>query len=186
MKTSVVYVLFLFHVIPDFTVSFETWDCGKQDKSMDINYADIKPDPVIYPGNVSISVNITVLRDLPDSNLILSLLLEKLEPFPMKVPCFQNMGSCSYDVCKEVIPKNQEAFCALDACQCPLKAKEYCNKTPIQYQLPLLKGKILKKILEGKYTGNITFWNKETSVVYGCLGMNFDIKASDSNFLTIE
>jgi hypothetical protein len=104
--------------------------------------------------------------------------LEKLEPFPMKVPCFQNMGSCSYDVCEYIIPKNKEAFCALDACQCPLTAKHYISKTPIEYQLPLIKGKIFKKVLEGRYTGNITFWNKGSDVKYGCMGMNFEVKAS--------
>lgn len=81
-----------------------------------------------------------------------------------------------YDVCKDVIPKNQAAFCAMGACSCPLITKTY-TASNIPYALPELGGPIFAQILEGNFDGNITFFNGETNQNYGCLGMQFSIRA---------
>ena len=81
----------------------------------------------------------------------------------------------SYDVCNDVIPHNQAAFCAMGICQCPLVAKDYVGND-IPYEIPKRGGKIFAKILEGDYTSNITFYNKQSDRIYGCVGMKFTVK----------
>lgn len=80
-----------------------------------------------------------VHEDLPSSNLKVRISLDKLEPQRMAVPCFSGVGSCVYDVCNDVLPNNQDAFCAFGACECPLVTKSY-SSSDLVYKLPTMGG----------------------------------------------
>jgi hypothetical protein len=155
----------------------ETYDCGGPDKWITLNSAGILPDPVIYPGNVTLIADFDLAHDLPDHDVILSLQIEKQEPMRMTVPCLKNIGSCSYDVCKDMVPYHEKEFCELGSCKCPFPAKRYTTKG-IPYALPVIGAAIFKEILEGSYIANMTFHNSATKQVYGCLGLKFNIKAA--------
>ena len=44
------------------------------------------------------------------------------------------------------------------------------------FVIPNKGGSIFKKLLQGKYDGNITFFHDTTKKVYGCMNMKFSIK----------
>lgn len=157
--------------------SVDVFDCGKGDKWITLVSADIVPDPVIYPGNVTLIGDFDLSHDLPDHDVLFSLNIKKLQPFPMKVPCLKGIGSCTYDLCKDIVPYHKKEFCDLGSCTCPILAKHYSTRG-IHYQLPVVGGKVFKKILEGKYTANLTFYNAVSKQEYGCFGMNFEVKAA--------
>ncbi|KAF8785881.1 Ganglioside GM2 activator like protein [Argiope bruennichi] len=128
-------------------------DCGGPDKSIDIKEGSVKPDPILYPGNVN--------------------------PRKMNVPCLDNIGSCSYDVC-ELIQNHRSEFCPMfknpDECGCPMKAGYYSLKNaPVV--LPDF-GEIFVKILKGHYEGNITFTDKNSNKQVGCIAITFEIEPS--------
>lgn len=155
----------------------ETYDCGAADKWITLRSANILPDPVIYPGNVTLIAAFDLSHDLPDRDLMLSLKIEKQEPIRMTVPCLKGIGSCTYDICKDIVPYHQKEFCELGSCTCPCPAKNYSTKG-IPYALPTIGGTIFKEILEGNYVANMTFHNAVTKQIYGCMGMRFAIKAA--------
>ena len=170
-------LLLLVSLSTSVTSATETYDCGKSDKWITLVSADVLPDPVIYPGNVTLVAVFELSHDLPDKDLLMTLNIEKLEPFKMKVPCFKGIGSCTYDVCKDVVPYHRREFCALGSCTCPVVAKHYETKG-IEYALPTIGRTVFKKILEGNYVANITFYNGLSRQEYGCIGMKFAIKAA--------
>ena len=161
-------------------VATETWDFGQADARIHFANADVQPHPIAYPGKVDLSAELQVTRSVPADDLWVRLALHKTSPKPMLVPCFQNLGSCSYDVCNQVIPQNRDAFCAMGMCQCPFKVGKYVGHR-IPYTLPRLGGPIFARLLGGSYTGNITFYNRATQQVYGCVGMRFTIENNINN-----
>lgn len=83
-----------------------------------------------------------------------------------------------YDVCGDMVSKQKDIFCALGACECPLKKKVYAS-SGVPYQLPRVGGPVFAQILQGNFEGKITFYNNVTDRVYGCLGMELAIQAGD-------
>ncbi|KAI1280593.1 hypothetical protein HDE_13948 [Halotydeus destructor] len=159
-----------------------SWNCGSENSPLTSKFADIKPNPVQYPGNVSIDSTLVSTAVLPATNFYVKMLLQKVAPTPLHIPCFLGYGSCEYDFCGKTVPNNQAAFCSMGLCKCPFEAKEYVGKN-IPYQLPNFGG-LISKIVVGDYTGNVTFFNKVDGTVYGCVGMNFTIvKNSGSHFM---
>ncbi|XP_074599205.1 uncharacterized protein LOC141853688 [Brevipalpus obovatus] len=152
-----------------------TWDCGHDDKSIKINRAGVLPDPIPYPGNLTIDTELEVVRDIPSTGLAARLTLIKLEPERMLVDCINGIGSCVYDVCNELLPNNQVTFCQLGICQCPFTMKKYAS-TSLPYQIQDLGGPVFGAIMQGNFEGNITFFNKLDNKIYGCLGMKFKIQ----------
>ena len=54
---------------------------------------------------------------------MIKLVLEKVTPFPMTVPCLDGVGSCEYDICK-IIENSADTLCTFfpenQPCSCPL------------------------------------------------------------------
>ena len=67
-------------------------DCGDESSSFHVTEATLWPDPLLFPGNLSISVTTKVLRDLPDKDVMMKTTLKKAFP-PITVPCVNNVGS---------------------------------------------------------------------------------------------
>ena len=169
-------ILFVLSLTP-LAYATETYDCGGADKWIVLRSADILPEPVVYPGNVTIIADFDLNYDLPDHDVFLTLKIQKQEPTQMNVPCLRGIGSCSYDVCKDMVPTHEKEFCELGSCTCPFPAKRYSTKG-IHYALPTIGATVFKHILEGSYVANMTFHNSVTKQIYGCIGMKFNIKAA--------
>lgn len=66
-------------------------DCGDGESAFHMTNAVLLPDPMLFPGNVSLTATIKVLEDLPD-DLKMKVTLKKTFP-PINVPCVNNFGS---------------------------------------------------------------------------------------------
>lgn len=159
----------------------ESWDCEtSSSKVMFFKESTVTPSPILYPGNVTIDGVFEITEDLPSQDLFVRLEVFKLEPRKMKIPCIENKGSCTYDVCNYVLPNNQEQMCSFGFCECPVKKNTYTGKG-ISYKLPKMGGEIFKKLLAGKYTAKLQFYNSESQRVYGSMCMNFQISTNNLN-----
>lgn len=69
----------------------EISDCGDGTPAFHMTNAKLLPDPILFPGNVSLTATIKVLQDLPD-DLKMKVTLKKAYP-PVNVPCVNNFGS---------------------------------------------------------------------------------------------
>ncbi|GIX97905.1 uncharacterized protein CEXT_389401 [Caerostris extrusa] len=154
-------------------------DCGGAEKSMTIIAGSVKPDPIQYPGNLSMTVAFNVTKDLPASNFQMALNLTKLNPRVMHVPCMEDIGSCTYDVCT-MIQNHRSEFCPMfpnpDECGCPIKVGSYFMKDGF-VAIPDF-GQLFVKILQGNYEGTITFTDTSSNTQHGCIAIKFEITPS--------
>merc|ERR1719244_448631 len=135
------------------------------------------PDEICMPGTMVMDVNTLLKEDLPE-DLIFDLKLQKLEPFPMTVPCLNGIGSCPYELCP-MIEQNDEVLCPHfpenQPCKCPLFAGTWDMKN-VDVPVPDM-GPILGKVMEGKYEAVATLYGKSNKdKVLGCFALNFAIK----------
>ena len=56
-------------------------------------------EEICMPGVTHMNTHTLMREDLP-SDLMIKLDLQKVDPFPMTVPCLEGVGSCEYDICK--------------------------------------------------------------------------------------
>merc|ERR1712142_213082 len=131
------------------------------------------PDEVCMPGTMKVDINTLIREDLP-MDTVFKLDLQKLEPFPMKVPCVNGIGSCPYDVC----PLKTDILCPYfpdnQPCECPLKANTWDMKG-VDVPVPDM-GPILGKVMEGKYEAKATLYPKSNpDNILGCFALNFRI-----------
>lgn len=155
------------------------WDCFEDaSKAMVFNDATINPAPIIYPGNVTINGHIEITRDIPVQDFYVRTEIIRLYPKPLKIPCMKGKGSCEYDVCNDMLPNHHDQFCQFGFCECPVKVGKYSGKG-ITYTLPQIGGPVFKKLLKGDYTGKVTFYNRQSEIIYGSMCMNFTIALED-------
>merc|ERR1719410_2968248 len=88
--------------------------------------------------------------------------LKKLEPFPMKVPCLNGVGSCPYELCP-IIENMGDTLCPSfpenQPCGCPILAGDL-NIKDLQVSVPDMG--ILGDLMEGKYEATATFYSQAT------------------------
>ncbi|XP_069510105.1 ganglioside GM2 activator [Ambystoma mexicanum] len=114
-------------------VSEFSWSkCDDLPHPGNIKSLSVNPDPIPVPGDVNVAVVASTSIDL-ESPLTLTLALEKLFLGAwIKVPCVDNLGSCTYDVCDtldKLFPVGQQCPEPLHTygipCHCPFKAGTY-------------------------------------------------------------
>eukprot|EP00052_Salpingoeca_macrocollata_P030459 m.319618 g.319618 ORF g.319618 m.319618 type:complete len:206 (-) comp23320_c0_seq1:109-726(-) len=118
---------------------FSFADCAAASAPVHIPKLSITPDPIPLPGNITVSAmgNLTATLTAP---LKLELTLEKKEGVWVKIPCVDNIGSCTYnDACAllDKIPLNKTTG------QCPdplpaLKVPCRCPLPPFGLNVPAL------------------------------------------------
>lgn len=68
-------------------------DCGDDTSSFHVTDATLKPDPLLFPGNLTITATTKVLKDLPEKDVEMRVNLKRVSFPPLAVPCVNNMGS---------------------------------------------------------------------------------------------
>jgi len=135
------------------------------------------PDNICMPGEMSMDVNTLIREDLPN-DLIIELKLQKLEPFPMTVPCLNGIGSCPYDLCPMIVDMADvlcPSFPESQPCGCPLLAGEM-NLPGLVVPVPDM-GPILGAVMEGSYEATASFYgasNPDKSL--GCIILAFSLE----------
>lgn len=97
-----------------------------------IESLSISPDPISITGDVTVAV-VCSTSILLDSPLTLALTIEKkILDIWVKIPCLNNIGSCTYDACEtleQLFPVGQTCPEPLHTygipCHCPFKAGTY-------------------------------------------------------------
>ncbi|XP_059947329.1 LOW QUALITY PROTEIN: ganglioside GM2 activator-like [Mesoplodon densirostris] len=113
------------------SVSWDNCDEGK-DPAV-INSLTVEPDPIVVPRNMTISAEVRTTVDLKDPLKVVLTLENEVAGFWVKVPCVEQLGSCTYEnfcnVLEMLIPLEnpcQEPLhtCGLP-CHCPFKEGTY-------------------------------------------------------------
>merc|ERR1712179_686993 len=147
---------------------------GHEDDSM-VVVEGTTPDSICMPGVMTMDMHTLIREDLPTD-----LLLKKLTPFPMKVPCMNGIGSCEYEICP-MIEAGVDTWCPsfpeTQPCSCPLKAGHIVLKgieIPVQDM-----GPILGPLMDGAYSATATFYGASAKdKILGCVEFTFSLKAN--------
>jgi len=134
-------------------------------------------DEVCMPGEMDVTCKTTLTEDFP-MDLIFDLKLEKLEPFPIKVPCLNGIGSCPYEICP-LIEQMADVICPSfpegQECGCPLKAGTF-ELNEVKVPVPDM-GAILGAVMEGSYTATAELYGASNpDRKLGCLILSFTLK----------
>ncbi|CAH1799082.1 unnamed protein product, partial [Owenia fusiformis] len=159
-------------------------DCGSADKAISVSKVEVTPSPVVIPGNLRLSLEGEIKRQLGDKQLDADLIIRKsLFGIMVDIPCVDGIGSCSYqDVCSLVndLVTAEGAECPaevtqfLGGCSCPFKARQI-SVPGIDIELPALDG-----ILGGLIAGDIEVearMKEADGGEVGCLKASFSIDA---------
>ena len=113
-------------------------------------------EEICMPGVTYMNTHTLMREDLP-SDLMIKLDLQKVDPFPMTVPCLEGVGSCEYDICKvmmrmmimmmmmmymhQIITDAGDSLCQYfpesQPCGCPLLAGDmYLENIELQVRPP--------------------------------------------------
>ncbi|CAH2276064.1 ganglioside GM2 activator-like [Pelobates cultripes] len=168
------------------TVNGFSWaNCDAESLPGKIKSLTLHPDPITIPGDVSIA---TVLStNVPvESPLKIAITAEK-ELFGewVKVPCLDNLGSCTYDdacsILDALIQPGQECPEPLRTydlpCHCPFKKGSY-SLPDTSIKIPNLS--LPSWLASGNYrvTGVMSHENEEI----GCAKFTFSLESSDSSW----
>lgn len=110
-------------------MKFEWSDCGNSSSKIIFNDISVTPDPIVLPGTILVSVNLTINEDITDSLSAQVVLKRKIGAFDIDIPCIANIGSCHYEnicsllnqvsKCPEMLIKHNIP------CHCPFKQGNY-------------------------------------------------------------
>ncbi|XP_023236484.1 ganglioside GM2 activator-like [Centruroides sculpturatus] len=103
------------------------WDKCTSSNIIQIKSLNVSSDPAIVPGSVKLSFNVVVKTNISSPLQISLNVHKKIAYFWIKIPCMENVGSCSYsDVCA-LFPRKCPApiINAKLPCKCPISQGEY-------------------------------------------------------------
>merc|ERR1712212_460901 len=159
--------------------SNEFSDCGGS--RIRIDTLSVDPDPVPVPGQATVNAAGEVTADLTGDGLKMAIKLTKVKPTHLDVPCVDGLGSCTYDVCTELIYPDAPACAFFPAdveCKCPLPA----NKLALENLVVDLPDQswAVDLILNGSFEATVKIYNEADGIdnPEGCLQGKFSVDAS--------
>ncbi|XP_053400321.1 uncharacterized protein LOC123557962 [Mercenaria mercenaria] len=188
MKTCIVIILFI-HFLA--TNAKFTWkNCAPEDAILHVNNVEVGPDPIVVPGDITLTMDGNSTAPLGSSALHISL---KRKTFlgEIPIPCISNIGSCTYkDLCTLVGQMIREnwlgittgiatqiqtmlANSGIDASQCPQPAQSL----RIDHQsihLPEVPA-ALSYFAAGDYHAHIFLTDNTSNKVHLCIDAFFTI-----------
>ncbi|XP_065062566.1 ganglioside GM2 activator-like [Rhopilema esculentum] len=151
---------------------FSWSNCGSKSDAIQVKSLGVNPDPIVIPGTVNVSADVMVAEDITSPSSVALVIEKKIFGFYVKVPCVDNLGSCTYEnpcsllqnvTCPEIFKQHGIN------CRCPVKKSEY-KLPPSSLTLPDIK---LPSFIEnGDYKIQATLM--KGSARLGC----YEIKAS--------
>ena len=164
-------------VFKPFTHEFS--DCGGS--RMTLTSLTVDPDPVPVPGTVTVNAAGEITQELTGDGLKMHIHMKKVKPVAMDVPCVDQLGSCTYDVCTELVYPDApvcQFFPADVECKCPLPAAKL-NLENLAIDLPDQSWAV-DLILDGSFEATVTLYNDTDGEdkPEGCIQGSFTIKPS--------
>lgn len=113
--------------------SFFWNNCDRAKDPVLFRSLSLLPDPVLFPGNMTFGFEVRTSVPLNDPQKVEIIVEKELAGFWVKVPCVEELGSCTYeDICQVLdtfIPPGQPCPEPLHTyglpCHCPIKAGIY-------------------------------------------------------------
>eukprot|EP00069_Balaena_mysticetus_P016269 bmy_10536T0 len=111
-----------------------SWDnCDKGKDPVVINSLTVEPNPIVIPGNMTISAEVRTTANLKDPLKVVLTLEKEVAGFWVKVPCMEQFGSCTYEnfcnVLEVLTPHENPCPEPLHTyglpCHCPFKRGTY-------------------------------------------------------------
>lgn len=143
-----------------------------------------KPDPVRWPGNVTIAVTLNVGRDdYPKGALLtLKLLVKRVSPIgKVTIPWIDSLGfgTRDFDICGYLLPKYYDELCRkAGLCECPFKEGLY----PIEFVMQQRYDQLVGLLVAGDYEIEAQIvWERQENNVFGCLKIAFSVFDTESS-----
>nr|XP_003217536.1 PREDICTED: ganglioside GM2 activator [Anolis carolinensis] len=113
--------------------NFQWENCGPSSEPAGIKSLSVSPDPVVIPGDVTVSACVYTSIGITSPLKAVVTLEKRLGEMWLKIPCVEELGSCTYDdICAKldaIIPPGQPCPEPLLTygipCHCPFKAGTY-------------------------------------------------------------
>ncbi|KAK0047459.1 ganglioside GM2 activator [Biomphalaria pfeifferi] len=88
-------------VVPSFSRKMNLTECNGNNTQplLTLNSYSFVPYPINSPGSLTVSVSVTVNRPVPVGGLRMKVLIQREIIALINIPCTDNIGSCTYDVC---------------------------------------------------------------------------------------
>uniref|UniRef100_A0A8C6W3B7 GM2 ganglioside activator protein n=1 Tax=Nannospalax galili TaxID=1026970 RepID=A0A8C6W3B7_NANGA len=140
-------VLVYVHGLPPSRLRGFSWDnCDEGKDPAVLNSLTLEPDPIVVPGNVTVSVEGKTSIPLTSPQKVELTVEKEVAGFWVKIPCVEQIGSCTYeDVCdllNKLIPPGETCPEPLHSyglpCHCPFKEGTYSLPTS-SFTLPDLE-----------------------------------------------
>ncbi|XP_059864479.1 ganglioside GM2 activator [Delphinus delphis] len=139
-----------------------SWDnCDEGKDPVVINSLTVEPDPIVIPGNMTISAEVRTTAYLKDPLKVVLTLEKEVAGFWVKVPCVEQLGSCTYEnfcnVLEVLTPDENPCPEPLHTyglpCHCPFKRGTY-SLPKSDFFLPELE--LPSWLSSGNYRSKIT------------------------------
>jgi len=141
-----------------------TWEhCGNSNDPVQVTAFSMTPDPVGIPGDVTISVSITVPETLEGPLKLETVFWKKILFFWVKLGCYGQIGTCTHD---DICGKS-------DQLKCPIQAG-VINVPPTTYHINYPSG-VPSFVLNGYYS--LELYLKKGDKELGCLKTYFSISS---------
>ncbi|KAJ6667858.1 hypothetical protein lerEdw1_016179 [Lerista edwardsae] len=160
--------------------NFQWSNCGPSSNPSVVRSLSLSPDPIVIPGEVTVSVVAATTVALVAPQKMQIILEKRIGDMWLKVPCVDDVGSCTYsDFCAtldSVIPPGQQCPEPLQSygipCHCPFRAGTY-TLPPSVFYIPNMD--LPSFLTNGDYKLQATLSNGDQ--LEGCLKMAFSLMA---------
>ncbi|EGD82944.1 hypothetical protein PTSG_03577 [Salpingoeca rosetta] len=143
--------------------SFSFSDCAPSSAPAHVSKLSISPDPIKLPGNITFSAAGSLSATV-DAPIKAEVKLEKKVGVWIKIPCVDDIGSCSYDdLCKvlaKLIPVDPHGNCPAPLpsmgipCRCPLTSFNF-NVPTTTVSAPALPPSVPSWLSNGDYKATL-------------------------------
>jgi len=164
---AITIIIFLGLVGCKSTNSFQEfhWSSCGQDDPISVSNMSITPDPIVLPGNASLSVTILSLVNITSPTQLDIIIERQIEDSSwVQFPCIDNVGSCSFaDYCQilQNIFGLPDQPCPNDIqCRCPIESGEYVID---ELTIPLNVDP--SEIIDGNYHLQISLTNNSVQLL---------------------
>ncbi|XP_023231192.1 ganglioside GM2 activator-like [Centruroides sculpturatus] len=124
------------------------WDKCASSNTVEIKSLFVSPDPIVVPGPIRLNYDMAIVANISSPLQISLNIQKKISYFWVKIPCIQNVGSCTYsDICWLL-----DSVCSLPcvktmlSCECPIPQGEHRLNTG--FEIPNIP---LPSFLGGQY-----------------------------------
>merc|ERR1719392_275178 len=137
----------------------------------------VRPDPIPLPGQITAALDAEVKAET-SMDAMMDVILKKVSPTHVDIPCVDNLGSCTYDFCKDILVEGSMICDFLPPeipCKCPLPAT-LLQMDNLVIDLPDMDWTV-DLILNGGFEATVKLYSAAAGpeVMEGCIFAKFNL-----------